>query len=122
MLIVYGLKSCDACRKARKALAGREHRFHDLREDGLDAAMLDRWIGALGWEALLNRRSTTWRALDEAEKAGLDAGRAGPDARASGPGEAPGYRRRRDRADRPLSYSLLPNRLSSSRNMLMKLR
>ncbi len=76
MLTVYGLKSCDACRKARKALGDREHRFHDLREDGLDAAMLDRWIGALGWEALLNRRSTTWRALDEAEKAELDAGRA----------------------------------------------
>ncbi len=76
MLTVYGLKSCDACRKARKALAGRDQRFHDLREDGLDAALLDRWIGALGWEALLNRRSATWRALDEAEKAGLDAGRA----------------------------------------------
>ena len=75
MLTVYGLKSCDACRKARKALGDREHRFHDLREDGLDAAMLDRWIGALGWEALLNRRSTTWRALDEAGKAELDAGR-----------------------------------------------
>ncbi|MDE0649531.1 MAG: arsenate reductase [Gammaproteobacteria bacterium] len=76
MLTVYGLKSCDACRKARKALADRGHRFHDLREDGLDAAMLDRWIGAVGWEARLNRRSTTWRALDEAEKAELDAGRA----------------------------------------------
>lgn len=76
MLTVYGLKTCDACRKARKALGDREHRFHDLREDGLDGAMLDRWIEALGWEALLNRRSTTWRALDEAEKAGLDAGRA----------------------------------------------
>ena len=76
MLTVYGLKSCDACRKARKALGDREHRFHDLREDGLDGAMLDRWIGALGWEALLNRRSATWRTLDEAEKAGLDAGRA----------------------------------------------
>ena len=76
MLTVYGLKSCDACRKARKALADREHRFHDLRADGLDATMLDHWIGALGWEALLNRRSTTWRTLDEAEKRGLDADRA----------------------------------------------
>ena len=76
MLIVYGLKTCDTCRKARKALADREHRFHDLRADGLDATMLDHWIGAVGWEALLNRRSTTWRALDEAEKTTLDADRA----------------------------------------------
>ncbi|MCY3981718.1 MAG: arsenate reductase [Alphaproteobacteria bacterium] len=74
MLTVYGLKTCDACRKARKAVG--EHRFHDLREHGLDAALLDRWIAALGWQALLNRRSTTWRSLDETDRAGLDASRA----------------------------------------------
>ena len=34
--------------------------------------MLDRWIGVLGWEALLNRRSTTWRALPAAAKEGLE--------------------------------------------------
>ncbi len=76
MLTVYGLKTCDACRKARKALAGREHRFHDLREDGLEEALLDGWIAALGWQALLNRRSATWRGLEEARKADLDADRA----------------------------------------------
>ena len=112
-----------AARRGRRS-SEREHRFHDLREDGLDAAMLDRWIGALGWEALLNRRSTTWRALDEAEKAELDAGRARGLMLAH-----PALVKRPvieddggDGADRPLSYSLLPNRLSSSRNMLMKLR
>ncbi len=76
MLTVYGLKTCDACRKARKALGDREHRFHDLRADGLDPALLDRWIEALGWEALLNRRSTTWRGLNEADRAAPDADRA----------------------------------------------
>lgn len=78
MIEVYGLTSCETCRRARKWLAeqGIAHRFHDLRADGLDAARLRRWVDACGWEALLNRRSTTWRGLSEAERAGLDAGKA----------------------------------------------
>jgi arsenate reductase len=78
MIVIYGLKNCDSCGKALKVAAagGRPHRFHDLRADGLPAERLERWIGAVGWEVLLNRRSTTWRGLPEAEKADLDAPRA----------------------------------------------
>ncbi len=45
MLTVYGIKSCDTCRKARKYLAENdiEFRFHDVRDDGLDIQMLERW-------------------------------------------------------------------------------
>ena len=45
MLTVYGIKSCDTCRRAKKFLEDRniEFRFHDLREDGLDIQMLERW-------------------------------------------------------------------------------
>jgi Spx/MgsR family transcriptional regulator len=70
MLIVYGLKNCDTCRKARKWLDGKgaEYRFVDLRADGFAEDDLERWAEAVGWEALLNRRGTTWRGLDEAEK------------------------------------------------------
>lgn len=78
MIVVYGLKNCETCRKAMKWLAaeGIEARLHDMRADGLDAAMLEPWIAAFGWEALLNRRGTTWRGLPDAEKEGLDAERA----------------------------------------------
>jgi arsenate reductase len=78
MVIVYGLKNCDSCRAARRYLTERAfvHAFHDLRADGLDGATLDKWIAALGWEALLNRNSTTWRGLPEPDKAGLDAAKA----------------------------------------------
>jgi arsenate reductase len=71
MITVYGLKNCDTCRKAMKWLAaeGLEARLHDVRADGLDGATLDQWIAALGWEALLNRRGTTWRKLPEADTA-----------------------------------------------------
>jgi len=45
MLTVYGIKSCDTCRKARKYFAENdiEFRFHDVRDDGLDIQMLERW-------------------------------------------------------------------------------
>ncbi len=74
MTIIYGIKSCDTVRKARKWLQENaiEHRFHDLREDGLDKAELQRWIAELGWEVLLNKRSTTWKQLSEADRANLD--------------------------------------------------
>ncbi|MGF1630562.1 MAG: Spx/MgsR family RNA polymerase-binding regulatory protein [Kiloniellaceae bacterium] len=75
MIEIYGLKNCDSCRRALQHLqaSGAAHRFHDLRADGLATRRLDRWLEAVGWETLMNRRSTTWRALPEAEKAGLDA-------------------------------------------------
>lgn len=75
MIAVYGLNSCDTCRKARKWLEseGIAHRFHDVRADGLEAAVLDRWLADVGWEALLNRRSTTWRGLPRADTENVDA-------------------------------------------------
>lgn len=73
MIVIYGLKNCDTCREAISivAAAGAPHRFHDLRADGLPAGRLDHWLAGVGWETLVNRRSTTWRQLPETEKAGL---------------------------------------------------
>ncbi|MCR8723043.1 arsenate reductase family protein [Frigidibacter sp. ROC022] len=67
---LHGLKSCDTVRKALKALraAGLSPEFRDFREDAPDVAEIERWLQALG-PGLLNRASTTWRGLDEAEKA-----------------------------------------------------
>lgn len=78
MIVIYGLKNCDSCRKAVQLLAagGRPFRFHDLRADGLPRDRLGYWLGMAGWEILLNRRSTTWRELPEGEKVGLDAAKA----------------------------------------------
>jgi arsenate reductase len=70
MIVVNGLKSCDTCRKARAWLTGEgiEHRFHDLRADGLEADQVRRWLEAAGADRLVNRRGTTWRGLSEAER------------------------------------------------------
>lgn len=78
LLTLHGLKNCDSCRKAMKWLdaSGSTYRFHDLRADGLDRDMLERWTESAGWEALLNRRSTTWRGLADSAKDGLNEERA----------------------------------------------
>lgn len=63
---IYGLKTCDTCRKAIRALGDAE--FIDIREDPLSDDLKARALAAFG-EDLVNRRSTTWRGLDEAERA-----------------------------------------------------
>ena len=70
MIEVYGLASCDTCRKARKWLAaeGVRHEFHDIRKANLDSKVIAAWAGKAGWETLLNRRGTTWRGLPAPDK------------------------------------------------------
>ena len=77
-LTVYHLKTCDTCRKAIKSLsaAGHELTLIDVRADGVPAADLVRFEKAIGWEKLLNTRSTTWRGLEAADKADMDAAKA----------------------------------------------
>ena len=67
-MIVYGLKNCDTCRKAVKALGAD---LHDVRETPVTRDQLGSWYAAFG-AALVNTRSTTWRGLDEAARASAD--------------------------------------------------
>ena len=73
-MMVYGIANCDSVKKARAWLQaeGRVFAFHDFKRDGLGQALLDRWIAAVGWELLLNRRGTTWRGLSDAARATAD--------------------------------------------------
>ncbi|MCC5989117.1 MAG: arsenate reductase [Pararhodobacter sp.] len=64
-LTILGLKNCDNCRKARKALP--DAAFRDLREAPLNAGEITQLLQAFG-EPLINRASTTWRGLDEAAR------------------------------------------------------
>ena len=63
---IFGLKNCDTCRKAAKALPEAE--MVDLRERPLDEATLRAAFAAFG-PALVNTRSTTWRGLSTVERA-----------------------------------------------------
>lgn len=66
----WGLKSCDTCRRAVKELeaAGYEIQRIDVRADGVEAADLERFLAKFG-EALVNKRSTTWRGMDKTTRA-----------------------------------------------------
>jgi len=73
-VIVWGLKNCDTCRKARAWLDERSiaHAFRDVRADGVTEADIAAWIAAVGADTLVNRRGTTWRGLDEATRVRAD--------------------------------------------------
>ena len=75
---MYGIKNCDTIKKAKAWLDqnGVAYAFHDYKSAGIDADRLNRWAGRVGWEVLLNRAGTTFRALGDADKAGLDHGKA----------------------------------------------
>ena len=72
--ILYGIPNCDTIKKAKKWLADNDiaFTFHDYRKDGIDNDFLVRAEAELGWEAMLNKRGTTFRQLEEQEKASLD--------------------------------------------------
>lgn len=64
---IYGLKTCDTCRKAIKALP--EARFVDVRAEGVPADVMSAALATFG-DKLVNTRSTTWRGLSDAERQG----------------------------------------------------
>ena len=70
-MTLYGIPNCTTVKKARAWLAGHqiEVAFHDFKKQGVDPAWLARVAAQTGWQALLNTRGTTWRKLDDAEKA-----------------------------------------------------
>lgn len=51
---------------------GIPYTFHDHRKDGLDEKMLAQFVKLLGWEALVNKRGTTFRALSDLQKNDLN--------------------------------------------------
>jgi len=74
MYTLYGIKTCDTVKKARKWLDQQQlaYRFHDYRNDGLDSQLLRHFASRLDWEKMLNRRSTSWRQLSATDKSGMD--------------------------------------------------
>jgi Spx/MgsR family transcriptional regulator len=73
---IYGLEKCDTCKKARNWLTrkGVVFDFVDYREQPVAAPALKAWAAQLGgFGNLINRASTTWRALPDARKSPLSA-------------------------------------------------
>ena len=73
MPTVYGISSCDSCRKARKWLDDHSihYEFHNLREDGINIQTLERWCDRIDWNKILNKQSLTWRKIPESDRADM---------------------------------------------------
>lgn len=71
---LYGIPNCDTVKKARVWLAdkGVAYSFHNYKTDGIDEARLKSWCATLGWEKVLNKAGTTFRALPPEDKVNLD--------------------------------------------------
>ena len=72
-VVIYGIKNCDTMKKARAWLdaKGVAYVFHDYKAEGAQKAKLESWSREVGWEVLLNRAGTTFRALPEKDKEGI---------------------------------------------------
>lgn len=77
-ITLYGIPNCDTVKKARTWLDGRgiAYAFHDYKKQGAEPTQVLRWCQSAGWEKLLNRAGTTFRKLPEADREGLEEGKA----------------------------------------------
>jgi len=76
--VLYGIKACDTMKKARTWLDEHQvdYAFHDYKSVGIDRANLEKWCNEHGWQTILNRAGTTFRKLEDAQKADLDQAKA----------------------------------------------
>lgn len=74
MTTLYGIKNCDTVKKARNWLDanGVTYTFHDFRVDGITEDMVNHWLKQQALDKLINKRSTTWKQLDDNVKNQLD--------------------------------------------------
>ena len=77
-LTMYGIKNCDTIKKARDWLTAHDvaYDFHDYKASGIDAAKLRTWCNEMGWNVILNRAGTTFKALPQSDKENIDTGKA----------------------------------------------
>jgi len=70
MIKMYGIKNCDIIKKAQKFLDshGVEFEFIDFRQSPINESTLQSFIDTLGWDKLVNKRSTTYRNFTDDEK------------------------------------------------------
>ena len=71
---LFGIPNCDTVRKARKWLdtQGIAHNFVDLRDNTPSVSRVESWLESVGAERLINRRSRTYKQLDEAQRYALN--------------------------------------------------
>jgi arsenate reductase len=69
--IVYAIPNCNTVKKAIDWLKENKisYTFHDYKKLGISNAQLTNWCKQVGWEALINKKGTTWKLLGPDEQA-----------------------------------------------------
>lgn len=68
---VYGIPNCGSVKKARVLLEeqGKSYEFIDFKKQPPSTQLINTWVSEAGLERVLNKRGTTWRKLDDVQKA-----------------------------------------------------
>ena len=66
-MTVYGIPNCDTVQKAIKWFKANNvaFEFHDFKKEGISAKKLKEWDKKAGYEKFLNKKGTTWKAVDD---------------------------------------------------------
>jgi Spx/MgsR family transcriptional regulator len=72
-MTVYGIPNCDTVKKALTWFRANhiDFEFHDFKKEGISAKKLKEWDKKAGFEKFLNKNSTTWKEVDDGEKAAI---------------------------------------------------
>ncbi|WP_106567116.1 Spx/MgsR family RNA polymerase-binding regulatory protein [Cecembia rubra] len=73
-LRVYGIKNCDTMKKTFSFLEseGIDYEFIDYKKQSPNTSLLSGFADKVGFEALINKKGTTYRKLEDHEKTALD--------------------------------------------------
>ena len=65
MKTVYAIPNCNTVKKALEWLKANkiDFEFHDYKKKGVTAKQLTDWSKQVGWEALINKKGTTWKQI-----------------------------------------------------------
>ena len=65
-IVVYGIPTCDTCKKAQKWFTARniEYTWIDMRKAPPTTAMIQQWVAVLGNKVMRNTSGKSYRALD----------------------------------------------------------
>ncbi|NVK12372.1 MAG: Spx/MgsR family RNA polymerase-binding regulatory protein [Gammaproteobacteria bacterium] len=69
-MYIFGIHNCDTVKKAKTFFdnSGTNYTYHDFRKDGFPTEVVAGAIRQLGAEAVINKRSTTWKSLSDEQK------------------------------------------------------
>jgi len=72
-MTIYGIPNCDTIKKTLDWFKANNvlYEFHDYKKEGIGKSKLQSWFKQVGIEHIINKKSTSWKALDIDEQASV---------------------------------------------------